>query len=63
MPVLKDRAFSDRSRNICLKHEMPLWAIGVANADKESVKKYFICFNNSFVSLVNIRHEESQSPP
>jgi hypothetical protein len=41
---------------------MPAWAIGVANADKESVKQYFICFNNSFVSLVNIRHGKVTEP-
>jgi hypothetical protein len=37
--------FSDRNRNIHLKYKMPLWAIGVANADKESVK------NTLFVSI------------
>jgi hypothetical protein len=48
MPVLKDRAFSDRSRNICLKHEMPLWATGIANADEESVK------NTLFVAITTL---------
>jgi hypothetical protein len=41
---------------------MPLWATGVANAHKESMEKYFVCFNNNSVNLVNVRYKKVTEP-